>query len=76
MNEQKMIEKIAITFKKSIDEVNLETMIKEDLKKDSLDLVEMIMDLEDEYNIKITDEEAMKIKTIKDLVEVLKNHGL
>ena len=41
-----------------------ETRFKEDLEADSLDLVELVMELEDRYGIRIPDEEAAKIHTV------------
>lgn len=43
----------------------------DDLEADSLDLVEMIMALEDEFDIKISDEEAENIKTVGDAVKYI-----
>lgn len=43
----------------------------DDLEADSLDLVELIMAMEDEFNIKISDEEAEKIKTVGDAVKYI-----
>jgi acyl carrier protein len=47
--------------------------LKEDLGADSLDLVEFIMDLEKEFNINISDEEADKINTIEDCLIYIKH---
>ncbi len=46
----------------------------EDLNADSLDLVELIMSLEEEFNIKISDEEAEKIQTVQDAIDYLQEH--
>ena len=53
------------------DKVTLEANLAEDLGADSLDAVELIMALEDEYGITIDDDEARKIKTVKDLVDYI-----
>ena len=47
----------------------------EDLNADSLDLVEMIMSLEEQFNIKISDEDAEKIRTVQDAMDYLHEHG-
>ncbi len=49
-------------------EVKIESRFREDLKADSLDLVELIMKIEDEFNGEISDEEAQKITTVNDAV--------
>ena len=50
------------------DEVTLEAGIKEDLGADSLDVVDLIMELEDEFNLTIEEEDAEKINTVGDIV--------
>ena len=50
------------------------TNMAEELGADSLDLVEILMSLEDEFGISIPDEEIPNIKTIKDLVEYIDNN--
>ncbi|MBX7137951.1 MAG: acyl carrier protein [Oligoflexia bacterium] len=51
-----------------IEEVNPEASFIEDLGADSLDIVELIMALEEEYDIEIPDEDAEKIQTVKDVI--------
>ena len=46
----------------------------DDLGADSLDLVELVMALEEEYNIEISDEEAEKILTVGDAIEYIQAH--
>ncbi|HDQ04465.1 MAG TPA: acyl carrier protein [Deltaproteobacteria bacterium] len=48
----------------------------DDLGADSLDLVELIMEMEEAFGIEIADEELEKIRTIKDIIEFLKNKGI
>ena len=55
----------------SADELNLDTSLMNDIDADSLDAVEIIMAIEDEFEIKIPDEEAEKFLTIRDIVEFL-----
>lgn len=55
----------------SIDE---NTRFKEDLEADSLDLVELVMELEDNYGIRITDEQAERIKTVGQAVDFVIGH--
>lgn len=52
----------------AIEEVTLEASIREDLDADSLDVVDLIMDLEDEFGLSISEEDAEKIATVQDIV--------
>ena len=54
------------------EEVGLETSF-DDLNADSLDVVELIMALEEEFDIEIPDEDAEKIKTVGDAVNYIKD---
>ena len=53
------------------DEMTMETNIAKDLGADSLDVVELLMSIEDEFNVEIPDEEIENIKTIGELVEYI-----
>ena len=53
------------------DEVAIESTFIDDLGADSLDIVELIMAFEEEFNIEIPDEAAEKIKTVQDVVDAL-----
>lgn len=53
------------------DEVKAEASFVDDLGADSLDTVEMVMAFEEEFNIEIPDEDAEKIKTVKDAVDFI-----
>jgi acyl carrier protein len=53
------------------DEVALESTFIDDLGADSLDIVELIMAFEEEFNIEIPDEAAEKIKTVQDVVNYI-----
>lgn len=57
------------------DRIQLETRFREDLDADSLDLYELVMELEDQYGIKVSEEEAARIKTVADAVDFVVEHG-
>ena len=52
-----------------------DTRFKEDLEADSLDLVELTMELEDHYGIRIPDEEAVKIKSVGQAADFVAAHA-
>lgn len=56
------------------DEVTMEASFVDDLGADSLDIVELIMALEEEFDIEIPDEEAEKVAIVGDVVEYIKAH--
>ena len=56
-----------------IEKVVLEASFIEDLGADSLDTVELVMALEEEFNQEIPDEDAEKIRTVKDAVEYIQS---
>ena len=57
-----------------VDTITLDTSLTEDLEADSLDAVEVIMALEDEFGIEIPDEEAEHFKTIGDIFKFIENN--
>jgi acyl carrier protein len=58
---------------KSADEVQESSRFSEDLGADSLDIVELVMTLEEKFDIEIPDEDAEKIKTVADAVAYIEN---
>ena len=57
------------------EDVTMEASFQDNLDADSLDLVELIMEMEDKFGVKISDEEAQKILTVKDAVEFVTAHS-
>ena len=55
-------------------DVTMDTNLMKDLSADSLDAVEIIMAIEDEYGIEIPDEEAEKFQIVRDLVTYIENN--
>jgi acyl carrier protein len=54
--------------------VTLEASFKDDLGADSLDVVELVMELEDEFDLEISDEDAEKITTVGEVVKYIESH--
>lgn len=73
-----VFEKIKTILSSQLDvdaeELSLETKIAEDLGADSLDVVEMLMSIESEFDVEIPDEEIEKLKTIGDVVDYIQNN--
>lgn len=73
MITKKVKEIIITTLSVSDKDINLDTNLKKDLNADSLDAVEVIMGVEEEFGIEIPDEVIHKISTIKDIVEYIES---
>ncbi len=67
----KVKEMVASQLGKSEDEVTPESSFIEDLGADSLDLVELIMSMEDEFGLEISDEDAESIITVQDAINFI-----
>lgn len=70
---KRVVEIVSNELNVSKDEISLETDIQKDLGADSLDAVELMMALEEEFDVQIPDEDAQGFKTIKDIVSFLEN---
>ena len=73
---EKMSEMIAEQLNCEASEITAETSFKDDLGADSLDLFELVMALEDEYNIEIPAEDLSEMNTVGDVMEYLKGKGV
>ena len=71
---EKICELLAEKFAADAASMPMDTKIKEDLNADSLDIVELMMDLEENFGISISDEEAMKMSTIGDICKYIEEN--
>ncbi|TDT61609.1 acyl carrier protein [Fonticella tunisiensis] len=72
---EKVKERISDILGVDPDDITMESSFIDDLGADSLDIVELIMALEEEFDIEIPDEEAEKIQTVGDVVDYIKDHA-
>ena len=72
--EQKVKEIICAQLEVSPEQVKPEASFTDDLKADSLAVVELVLALEEAFGIEIPDEDTEQIKTVKDAVEYIKSH--
>ncbi len=72
--EQKVIDIIVEQLGVGADEVTLEASFIDDLGADSLDLVELIMAMEEEFGLEISDQDAEKIQTVQDVINYINEH--
>ena len=70
--EEKIKEIIAKQFKVDVKDLKDETTFKEDLKADSIAIVELIMNLEDELNVSLDDDKVTSVKTVGEAIAIAK----
>ena len=75
-NEEMAVKIIADQLGVSEDEVTLEASFKEDLDADSLDLFELVMALEEEYDVEIPSDDLAELNTVGDVINYLKDKGV
>jgi acyl carrier protein len=73
--EDKVKKIIAEKLSVDINDIVPDASFVDDLGADSLDLVELIMSMEEEFDIEISDEEAEKLVTVKDVLEYIAKHS-
>lgn len=73
ITSEKIKELIAKQLNKPVSEITDEKEIVKDLGADSLDVMEMLMNLEEEFNITVPEDDAMGIKTVGDIVKLIEN---
>lgn len=78
MTEQEIFEKLKKIIVEQLgaskESITMEATFVDDLSADSLDIVELIMSLEEEFEIEIPDSEAEKIVTVGDVVKYIQEH--
>ena len=67
MSFEKVRKLLAEQLNIAADKIDLKSRVIEDLGADSLDVVEMLMVLEDEFNVTVSDEESLQLKTVGDI---------
>lgn len=70
---EKLKEILALQLDADADDMTMDTKIIDDLGADSLDVVEMLMSVEDEFDVEIPDEKIEELKTIGDVVEYIQS---
>lgn len=71
--EQKVQTMLANQLNLAKEKVSMDALIVEDLGADSLDIVEMLMTLEEEFSISLSDEQAQNLRTVKDICELVES---
>jgi acyl carrier protein len=73
--EKKIIAIIAEQLGVHEDEINPDAALIEDMGADSLDIVELVMAMEEEFEMEIPDEDAEKISTVQDIIDYVKKRS-
>lgn len=72
---EKVIALVADRMDVDEDQITEETHFVNDLQSDSLDMAELVIDLEEEFGMNISDEEAQEIQTVGQAIDYIKQHG-
>ena len=72
---ERIIEIVSEKMGKAKEEIGMDRSFVNDLGADSLDIVELMMDIEDEFDLSIPEEDAQKIVTIGDAVKYVEEHA-
>lgn len=78
MDQQVIFEKVKSVLAqqlkiKDAEKITMDSNIVADFNTDSIDIIEMLMELEDTYNISVPSEKALEMKTVKDVVEFIQS---
>jgi acyl carrier protein len=79
MGKEEVAEKVKAIIARMVEgadkgKMTDESRLKEDLNADSLDMIELVMEMEDEFGFSVPDEDAEKIKTVGDAVKYVEEH--
>ena len=74
--QEKVIQLVSEATKVEASKITVETNFIDDLNLDSLDIVELMMKMEDEFEIEIPEDDTEKLKTVGDVVTYLKAKGV
>ncbi len=72
--EQKVIEIIADFLDIEVEEIKVESDLKEDLQADSLDFVELVMELEEEFDFEADEDKLAGLKTVGDVIKFIEEN--
>ena len=72
--EEKVVQIVSEQMSVDKGEISRDTSFINDLNADSLDTVELVMELEDEFDLTIPDEEAENLKTVGEAIDYIKKH--
>jgi acyl carrier protein len=73
--EEKVTKIVAEQFEVSAEKITLKSQFMDDLKADSLSVVELVLAIEEAFGLEIPDEDAEKIKTVGDVVNYVKSRA-
>ena len=71
--KEKILEIIAAQFTMDVENLNPKMDFRDDLNADSIDLVELIMTIEDEFGIQVSDDDIKKLNTIEDVIDYIED---
>ena len=71
--QKEIVDLIAEQLNLKVEDIKPENHFIKDLKADSLDIVELVMSLEEKFNIQIPDEEAENIQSVQNVIDYIKN---
>lgn len=73
MQQEQIIKVISEAAKVDVSQIKMETSFVDDLKFDSLDIVELMMKMEDDFGVEIPEEDAEGLKTVGDVINYISN---